>query len=226
MNAFTQYKNEPYSLLEWNNYARLFASITTSVQMSVYMEACQYLQGDVIDCGCGTAKIAPFLLDNIKVKSYLGVDYSADMIEVSKWVVSQLHNEHFNVIQSRIEDYEGQLYDSAISVQSYYSWPEPLKILQHIYNLLKPKGIFVLATANANLPIDALARDAWKELLTHPDFEAYKAYNVKLATNPDAHFVSLDDLVKQVSQVGFILEKAHQQHFQGGLNFLVLSKKS
>ncbi len=226
MNAFTQYKHEPYSLLEWNNYARLFASITTSVQMSVYMEACQYLQGNVIDCGCGTAKIAPFLIDNVNIKSYIGIDYSSDMVEVASWVIGQLNNNKFNIQHSRIEDYKGSLFDSAVSIQSYYSWPEPLIILQHIYNLLKPNGIFVLATANVNLPIEKLARDAWKELLTHPDFEAYKAYNVRLATNPDANFVSLDDLVKQVSQVGFKLETAHQQHFQGGLNFLVLSKKS
>ncbi|WGZ89659.1 MAG: class I SAM-dependent methyltransferase [Candidatus Thiocaldithrix dubininis] len=216
----------PYAVTEWNNYARLFSSVTPSMQLDVYKEACYYLNGNVIDCGCGSAKIAPFLVDNENISSYTGLDYSSEMVEVASWVVNQLGKINFKICQCKIEDYHNGSFDSAVSIQSYYSWPDPNIVLKNIFDLLKPNGTFVLATPNINLPLETLARDAWKELLTHPDFEAYKAYNLKLAMNPDAQFISLDNLVKQVSQIGFKLEAAHQQHFRGGLNFLVLSKRS
>ncbi len=72
----------PYAVTEWNNYARLFSSVTPSMQLDVYKEACYYLNGNVIDCGCGSAKIAPFLVDNENISSYTGLDYSSEMVEV------------------------------------------------------------------------------------------------------------------------------------------------
>lgn len=219
-------QNIPYNVTEWNNYARLFSSVTPSMQLEVYKEACNYLHGNVVDCGCGSAKIAPFLMDKENIYSYTGLDYSTEMVEVASWLISQLNKTNFKIHQCKIEDYQDEIFDSAVSIQSYYSWPDPKKVLKNIFNLLKANGTFILATPNFKLPLETLARDAWKELLTHPDFEAYKAYNIKLAMNPDAQFISLDDLVTQVSQIGFKLEAAHQQHFRGGLNFLVLSKRS
>lgn len=216
--------NTAYSISDWNNYARLFASITTTNQLAVYKEACHYLSGDVIDCGCGSAKLAPMLLDRDDIKSYLGIDYSQEMVQVAQYIIDQLNDLRFSIHNSKIENYNGKQFDSAVSIQSYYSWPDPIVTLKKIYNLLKPHGRFVLATVNSKLPFDALAKDAWLELLMHPDFEAYKAYNLKLATNTDANFISLDALVKQLAEVGFQLELAHQQHFRGGLNFLVLQK--
>ena len=216
--------NDAYSKNDWNNYAKLFASITTTNQLSVYKEACHYLSGDVIDCGCGSAKLAPMLLDRDDITSYTGIDYSQEMTHVAQYIVNQLNDQRFSIHESKIENYTGKLFDSAVSIQSYYSWSSPISVLRKIYTLLKPNGRFILATVNSKLPFDALAKDAWLELLMHPDFEAYKAYNLKLATNDNANFISLDALVKQLAEVGFQLELAHQQHFRGGLNFLVLQK--
>ena len=226
MNSLNAVDSHTYSINDWNNYARLFASVTLSAQLDVYKEACAHLFGDVVDCGCGSAKIAPFLIDQQNIKSYTGLDYSKEMVEVASWVVQQLGRADFNIWQSKIEEFNGNLFDSAVSVQSYYSWPEPEKVLKHIYNMLKPNGIFVLATANPKLPFDEMAKDAWRELLTHPDFEAFKAYNLKLASNPYARFVSLNDLVQEAMQVGFKVESAHQRYFRGGLNFVILSKEA
>lgn len=213
-----------YPESDWNSYARLFAAVTTSVQLAVYREACLYLRGNVVDCGCGSAKIAPFLVDNEQVSSYTGIDYSAEMVTAAEWVVSTLERNDFGIKHCKIEDAVGH-YDSAVSIQSYYSWPEPLVTLEHIAGLLVEGGQFVLATPNPSLSLVNLAKDARKELVAHPDFQAFQDYNLQLAANPQANFVSMDALITQTQQVGFAVIECHQKHFQGGLNFLVLRKK-
>lgn len=212
-----------YPESDWNSYARLFAAVTTSVQLAVYREACLHLRGNVVDCGCGSAKIAPFLADNEQVSGYTGVDYSAEMVTAAEWVLSTLERDNFSIQHSKIENAVG-CYDSAVSIQSYYAWPDPLVTLQHIAALLVKGGQFVLATPNPSLSLTKLAKDARKELIAHPDFQAFQDYNLQLAANPQANFVSMDALIKQTQQAGFEVIECHQQHFQGGLNFLVLRK--
>jgi SAM-dependent methyltransferase len=224
MNTPTLTNQPPYLMQEWDNYARLFASVTTSMQLEVYREACLHLSGDVIDCGCGSAKIAPLLLDEERVVSYTGVDYAEEMVSMARWILNNLQCSAFTIRHGKIEDVDNRQFTSGVSIQSYYSWSDPVAVLTHVFTILAPGAVFVLATPNRKLELAELARDAWKELLAHPDFEAYKAYNLKLATNPQAHFISMGDLVSQVQQLGFRVEECHQRHFRGGLNFLVLRK--
>lgn len=224
MKALEEKEKYRYPASEWNSYARLFTAVTTSVQLEVYREACSHLEGRVIDCGCGSAKLAPFLADMPNISSYMGVDYALEMVTAAQWVLSTLDRPNFTIQHGKIEEAEG-LFDSAVSIQSYYAWPEPIQTLSHIAKLIKAGGVFVLVTPNQQLDLQKLVKDARKELLAHPDFEAYKEYNLKLANNPQANFVSMDNLIQQAQQTGFVVSECHQKHFQGGLNFLVLHKK-
>jgi len=216
-----------YPVSEWEKYARLHASVTTSFQLAVYKEACKYLSGDIIDCGCGTAKIAPLLVDNKSVTSYTGVDFAEEMVVVSKWMLQKLQQKSFIIEQCKIEELKGKegYFTSAVSIQSYYSWPDPLLVLSHIYKMLSSDGIFVLVTPNPSLSLEKLAKESEKELIAHPDFEAFKEYNLQLAGNTQANFISMDELISQVQEVGFKVLECNQNHFLGGLNFLVLKKE-
>ncbi len=224
--ASTQLSSLPYPVNEWDVYAQLFATVTTSMQLKVYEEACSYLYGNVVDCGCGVGKLAPFLAEKQDVKSYTGIDYSKEMINIARWIIKKLRHSNLSVTHSKIEDVSGKQFSSAVSIQSYYSWPQPLETLQSIFNLLGHNGIFVLATPNQSLPLDKLAKDAEQELIAHPDFEAYRDFNLKLAGNPQANFVEMDELIRQVRHVGFKVQECHQHHFRGGLNFIVLRKEA
>ena len=208
----------------WDNYAELFAAVTTSMQLTVYKEACLHLRGSVIDCGCGSAKIAPFLAADGRVFSYTGVDLSEAMVVAAQRLLQQIQHPRFVVKCSAIESMPADSFTAGVSIQSYYSWPEPEQVLGAIHRMLAPQATFVLATPNRQLPVEQLAKDVEQELLAHPAFAAYRAYNMQLATHSDAHFVEMDTLVGQVRQVGFQVQEAHQRHFRGGLNFLVLTR--
>ena len=212
-----------YPKHHWENYARLFLSVTTSIQLEVYKEASKHLSGDVADFGCGTAKISPFLADKESVTSYTGIDYASEMTETAQWVIDTIEKPNFKVQTAKIEEANG-FYTSGVSIQSYYAWPEPLKTLQHIASLLEKDALFVLATPNQSLQLEVLAKDIEKELIGHPNLQAYKEYNLKLAANTDAHFIDMVDLITQVQEVGFGIVEAHQRFFKGGLNYLLLRR--
>ena len=225
MTATTTIKHNPeiYPVSTWTNYAEVFSSIMTSVQLEVYKAACLHLTGNVVDFGCGTAKISPFLADNPKVHSYTGIDYAEDMVKVAQQVFQTIGKPNYIAQHGKIEEAKG-CYTSAVSIQSYYAWSNPIATLQHIYTLLEENACFVLATPNKSLQLVTLAKEVEKELIGHPNLQAYKEYNLKLAANPDAHFIDMEELSYQVQHTGFRITEAHQYFFNGGINFLVMKK--
>lgn len=212
-----------YDIAEWDRYARAHVSVLTSYQLALFLEAVEYLSGDVVDCGCGSARLAPFLADREDVSSYTGVDCADEMVSVARWVMARLSRSSFSIVRSKIEGLE-RLFTSAVSIHSYYSWPDPELVLAHIYSLLAPNSMFVLATPNRELDMKGLLRESEKELIAHPYFEEFKRSNLLFAENSKARFVSMGELVDQVQQVGFELVECHQRHYLGGVNFLLLNK--
>lgn len=214
-----------YPVSEWNQYARLHASIMTSQQLALFREACAHLYGKVIDCGCGTAKLAPLMVDNPEISHYVGVDYAQTMTTVAQDIIARLPRSTFSIRQAKIEAIDtSEQFTTAVSIHSYYAWPKPLATLAHIYALLQHDGLFVLATPNKQLDQAKLLHEAEKELIAHPDFAAFKAYNLQLEANPQANFIDMDELIKQTQQVGFKVVFCHQEHYEGGVNFLLLRK--
>jgi len=213
-----------YDLSEWERYAKVFSSITTPAQMEVYEEASSHLFGDVLDAGSGTGKIAHYLNNNPNIDSYTGVDSSKEMVEVGNDILQRLDQPLFKIKHCKIEDTVG-VFDSAISIQSFYAWTNPKETLNSIFKLLKPDGIFILATANNELNLNTLIKDADKILSGHPNIDEYKQLNIQLADNAKGNFISLDELVCLVREVGFIILEANQRYFHGGINFLVIKKK-
>lgn len=139
----------------------------------------------------------------------------------------ELQSTNKMITNPMIEDYHAaKVFDSAVSLNSYYTWPEPEKVLSHIYSLLKPGGIFALATPNTRLDMFAMEKQVRKELLTHPDYDTFRQINLELSSNDNAQFIAMNDLVRQVLHIGFVLTSCHQSFYLGGLNFVVLQKPS
>ncbi|WP_020395612.1 class I SAM-dependent methyltransferase [Thiolinea disciformis] len=212
-----------YSIRQWNQYSRFFASVYTHVQRELYHEAVSYLTGHVVDLGAGPARIAPLLADKPDVTAYTGIEYAAEMVEIARFTLQNINKPSFEVLHQAIEETEG-LFDSAVSLQSFYAWTSPLNTLNYIYELLKPGALLVLATPNRHFNQAKLFHDAEKELMWHPDFEAFKAYNFQLAANPSANFVAMNELLDFLRNAGFDIQSCHSKHYQGMVNFVIAQK--
>jgi 2-polyprenyl-3-methyl-5-hydroxy-6-metoxy-1,4-benzoquinol methylase len=208
----------------WDKYARSHASVITSMQLTLYREALRYLTGRVVDCGCGSAKLAPLLSAQDAVTSYTGIDCSAKMVEVARSLLSQLNNPTFTIVHCTIENALG-LYDSAVSIHSFYSWPDPEQTLLQIHAMLVCGGTFILATPNPSLDMPRLLQVSRLELLGHPDFQEFVSLNMQFAQNSACKFSTMSAIIAQVLKVGFAVMSCHQAHYLGGVNFLVLQKQ-
>ncbi len=214
---------ETYPVAVWNTYSRFFASVYTHVQRELYQEAVKYLSGHVVDLGCGPARIAPLLAESENVLHYTGIEYADEMVEIAEYTLSQLSRPSFRVLHTAVEDVTGQ-FTSAVSLQNYYACINPIQMLFRVFDALEPGAIFVIATPNPSLDQQKLFQAAKNEMMWHPDFAAFEKYNMQLAENESAHFVSMDTLLTQLHAVGFIIEMCHQKHYEGGVNFVVCRK--
>ncbi|MEZ5452572.1 MAG: class I SAM-dependent methyltransferase [Thiothrix sp.] len=213
-----------YKISDWDSYAESHLSVLPSVQLEVYRTVARYMRGKVADFGCGTARITPFLVGREGVSGYVGVDYAQDMVAKADWLLEQLGAKDFSVLYAKIEEVSGYVFDSALSINSYYTWPDPLVVLSHISSLLKPGAPFILVTPNPTLDMRKLAQEADKELLGHPHYPAFRQKNLELAGNEKAVFVGMDTLVRQLQASGFRLVSCHQDFYLGGLNFIHAEK--
>lgn len=216
-------KKAPYDISTWNSYSQMFASIYTDYQRRVYQEAIQYLQGSVVDLGCGPARLAPLLADNANISQYIGVEYAGDMFEIAEFTMDKLANPSFEVLHQKVEEVKGQ-FNSAVSLLSYYAFSDPVGTLEHIFKILKPGSKFVLANPNEMLDQVKIQKMVEQEMMWHPDYELFKQYNLELADNTQAEFAPMDQLLKQLQSVGFEIVTCHQKHYEGGLNFVVCRK--
>lgn len=207
----------------WGDYARAFASITSRYQIEMYEYASRQLMGSVIDCGCGTGKIMPYLIENSQVTSYFGVDSSKRMVVQARKLIKKLQVPTFNVCHQTIESTRGT-FSSAVSLQSYYSWPDAQKTLSCIHSLLKPDGVLILASVNEKLDICRLLMKASKELLMHDSWGLYERKNLEFTQLPETRLTTLDELIGDVRSVGFKVINAKTDLFEGGLNLLELKK--
>ena len=213
-----------YSNPVWMKYAKCHASISSKLQRELYEACATHLFGDIGDFGCGTAKIAPYLVHQSHWRNYLGVDACSELLETARNSLNALSDKRLSLIHSKIESLSNYQFDSILSINSYYAWQAPEATLANIFNLLKKGGRFILVTPNKELDIKALLDDARQELIAHPDFDTFVEQNLQLAANENNHFADMDELVRNTQAAGFSLISCHQQFYLGGLNFLLLEK--
>lgn len=233
--------NTAYKIETWDQYAQSFLSVMPSPMLELNTSVASFATGKVCDFGCGAGKVAPFVLNNSKVDSYTGIDYSSEMVKLARWHLEQFPDKPSEIIHGKIEfidtgayDFEivsgvtktveNTSYDFGLSINSYYTWDNSHSVLKTIYNTLNPSAHFILVTPNKQLDMADLLADAKKELVANPYFESFKQQNMALVGNEKALFIDMDELVGQVRDIGFKVVETHQAFYQGGLNFLHLKK--
>lgn len=221
----TTMNNLPDSrIANWDAYSVPFTSVMPQQMLRLNQEVASYMRGDVADFGCGGGKIIPFLLTKDTVSSYTGIDSSKDMIERARWMARQYSPGKAILINNKIEDVSLRHTDSALSINSYYVWPDPMKVLAHIHMQLTTGSCFVLATINSSIDMPALLAEAEKELIAHPHWAEFKQHNLGISASRDINLVDMDTLIGQIRYVGFRVRAAHQSLYNGGLSFVVCDK--
>lgn len=208
---------------QFNQYAEYFAAITPACMREVYLQASSEIYGSIVDCGCGPCKLAPHVLKASNFIHYWGVDYSREMVALAQQQITRMADTRFTVQCDSVDNVRGE-FDCAVSLQSYYAWPNPVQTLTRIHQFLVPGGKLVLGTANPQLDIEQLIEEARVDWMLHPLWDDYVAHNRELAKDQTGCFGDLDHLIGELRGVGFTILEAHTRFYSGGLNYVVCRK--
>lgn len=222
MNAIVPKTDFPKTLFDL--YPQSFAAVTTLFQAEELRAVAELVSGHVVDLGCGSAKLAPYLQGNPALKTYMGVDPSAAMLVEARHLLVNLDDPRFSLLHRRMEDCDLTGYDWAVCLNALYAVENPQFALHKIRRMLKPGGQMILTTPNENLDMEQLLDECRKDLIQHPLFHTFRDINRILADQYRNQFVAMDELQSQVESAGFEVQSQHARFFAGGLNFMVACK--
>ena len=100
----------------------------------------------VLDYGCGTGTTSCEIANH--VKEIHAIDISSKMIEIAKRKVVASKVENINFSQTDIFDkrYKKESFDVILAFNMLHTVADPQVVLQKIYELLKPEGLFISVT--------------------------------------------------------------------------------
>ena len=108
----------------------------------------KYLNGSniVLDYGCGTGTTSCEIAN--RVKEIHAIDISSKMIEIAKRKAVASKVENINFVQTDIFDkrYKKESFDVILAFNMLHTVADPQVVLQKIYELLKPEGLFISVT--------------------------------------------------------------------------------
>ena len=108
-----------------------------------------YQNKNILDIGCGAGRTS-FYLRNFS-DQYIGIDYSASMIDFCKKEFPTLKFQHADARD--LSEYRDSTFDFIIFSYNgidYVSNEDRITILSEIYRVLKKDGLFVFSTHNRN----------------------------------------------------------------------------
>lgn len=211
-------------IISWNYYAESFHSIMPPVMVELNSAVAKKLYGRIVDYGCGAAKLLPYLNSNSEVKSYTGVDMSKDMLELADVASGQYSNLSTQFIHGNILDVSISECDCAVSINSFYSWPDPKKIVRKIFEDLNEQGVFVIGTLSKSINMRQLLDEAEPMFTDNQYWPDFKRLNIDIIDHPNTYLVDLPQLCDLLTDVGFEIVRADDQFYSGGL-CLVEAKK-
>lgn len=104
--------------------------------------SCLTPEMEVLEFGCGTGSTA--LLHAPYVKHILGLDFSAQMIEIARDKARAEGIENISFMQNRIEDFEPPVghYDAVLAMSILHLLRDPRSAIAKSFDMLKPGGRF------------------------------------------------------------------------------------
>jgi 2-polyprenyl-3-methyl-5-hydroxy-6-metoxy-1,4-benzoquinol methylase len=135
-------------------------------QLRAYVEAKNFVNGDLLEVGCGEGRGVDTLSAHINSYSAIDKTTSVQSIIIAKYPKAVFYNIHIPPFAG-IED---NSFDSIVSFQVIEHIQDDLAYLKEIYRVLKPGGIAMISTPNIK---KTLTRNPWhiREVFSNVDFK-------------------------------------------------------
>lgn len=135
----------------WNRIADKYASKPVpdeTVYKTKLRKTREYLKPDMelLELGCGTGSTA--IIHAPYVRHILATDFSEKMISIAKEKahLQGIENVTFKNLDSENASFENNSFDVILALSLLHLLPEKQRLIQSVYDWLKPGGIFVTST--------------------------------------------------------------------------------
>lgn len=102
----------------------------------------------VLEIGIGNGKILKSITKKVPKGLVTGIDISPTMLFFAKcYNIRLIRKKKIQILKKDIENlnFENETFDKIISLNTIYFWKNPTKILEQLYQVLKPNGQILLA---------------------------------------------------------------------------------
>ncbi|MBN2182216.1 MAG: class I SAM-dependent methyltransferase [Sedimentisphaerales bacterium] len=162
----------------------------------------------VLDIGCGGGKAVKEIASTANKGKVYGIDYSEDMVQLSKKVNDNLIKQGIvEIMKGSVSalPFPDNMFDFVTAFESYYFWPDLVNDLKEIKRVLKPGGFILLVHA------------AYKD-------ERFEKRNNKVANLLDIKFHTQEEYKAFLSEAGYKIEKINTLHEKNWIS--VVAQKS
>jgi len=130
----------------------------------------------ILDIGCGTGAAIMYAakLSNNNGEFY-GIDLSYKMIEKAVEKSVEYKNVFFSNVNPEKMSFQSNFFDFIICNNSFHYYPNPVKVVNEIYRVLKVYGKVYISDPNA----DNNKIRAWDKIKKHREVGHVKFYNTK-----------------------------------------------
>jgi len=101
----------------------------------------------VLDIGCGGGKTIKEIASSVSKGKVYGIDYSEDMVQLSKKVNDNLIKQNIvEIIYGTVSSlpFPDNMFDFVTAFETYYFWPDLINDLIEVQRVLKPGAFFLM----------------------------------------------------------------------------------
>ena len=145
----------------------------------------------VLDIGCGGGKTVKEIASSVSKGKVYGIDYSEDMVQLSKKVNDNLIKQSIvEIMYGTVSSlpFPDNMFDFVTAFETYYFWPDLINDLIEVKRVLKPGAFLLLVNA------------AYKD-------DQFEKRNSKLVNLLDMKIHTPDEYKDFLSEAGYQIEK-------------------
>ena len=105
---------------------------------------------NILDVGCGTGALLELILERLPNVKCAGLDLSPNMVQCAQTKLGE--RAHILLGDSQSLPFSNESFDVVVCNDSFHHYPAPSAVLQEIYRVLRPGGVFLIGETTAPAP--------------------------------------------------------------------------
>jgi len=164
----------------------------------------------VLDIGCGGGKTIKEIASSVSKGKVYGIDYSADMVQLSKKVNDNLIKQNIvEITYGTVSSlpFPDNTFDFVTAFETYYFWPDLINDLIEVQRVLKPGALFLMVN------------EVYKD-------EQFEKRNSKWVNLLDMKIHTPDEYKDFLSEAGYQIEKINNLPEKNWITVVARKSKS